>query len=137
MKWVPVVLVLTVLVALSAGCSRDDEVVADLGAVETFTTELISKVESGPDPVAGVDAAQAYLESERANVTERMQRVGSVRGFQISDETKQRVAETVMDSVSKVNMLKVGLMMQTMQNKELDMKLGALIDAYNDLISIG
>src|SRR5688572_18663852 len=126
-------IVLVIALAV-AGCSRDTQVNADLDAVDAFSRDLVTKVKSAPTPGAGLDAALAHLDANRADITARMQRVGGVRGFQVGDETKQRMAQSLTSNITQVNGLKIAMVMETMRDKALETKLEKLVDEYNALI---
>ena len=128
-------LVLAAVISLAlVACSKDTAVTADIDAVSTFSKELVSKVKTAADPSSGVASAQAYLEEHRADMRERVARVGSVRGFQISDDTKKKVMGVMMAATSEVNTLKISLMMQVMNDEALEKNLSKLIDDLNALL---
>jgi hypothetical protein len=63
-----------------------------------------------------------------------MTRVRAVRGFQLSDETKQLVVRSFTANLTKVNGLKLEMLRATMRNPELSAALDALVADYNALI---
>ncbi len=91
-----------------AGCKKDAEINATLSELDSFTTELVKKVESAPNPSAGVDDAQKFFDSRKADLTAKIQALKSVRGYQVSDETKQKLTTSMIDSAKRV----VGLQMK-------------------------
>jgi hypothetical protein len=117
-----------------AGCSKDDAVRADLAAIDRFTEKLVERVQAAQDPAAGVEAGSQLLVSERTDLVERMTRVRAVRGFQLSDETKQLVVRSFTANLTKVNGLKLEMLRATMRNPELSAALDALVADYNALI---
>jgi hypothetical protein len=117
-----------------AGCSKDDAVRADLAAIDRFTEKLVERVQAGQDPAAGVEAGSQLLVSERTDLVERMTRVRAVRGFQLSDETKQLVVRSFTANLTRVNGLKLEMLRATMRNPELSAALDALVADYNALI---
>ena len=136
MRFRRILLPVLVIAALAVvACSKDGQVNADLDAVAAFSHELVNRVKSAPSPEAGVDAARSYFDAQRADIAERMTRVKAVRGFQINEETKKHVGETMVGAAGDVNGLKISLMMQTISNKDLDAKLGKLIDDFNALLT--
>ena len=126
--------VMVLVAVLSYGCSRDGQVNADLDALDTFTKELVNKITSAKNPVEGVAAGQEYLESQKEDIQTRMKRMGSVRGFQIDKETKDRLAKSITTNVTEIMSLKIKMMSHTMRNKNLDAQLQKLIDDYTRLI---
>ena len=128
------VCVILTMVILAAACSKDVAVIEALDAVEAFAKELVQAATSGETTAAGIQAAQAYLDSHRADIAARMQRVGEVRGFQIDDETKARLASAIVSAVTEVNTLKITFMRETMGNEDLDAALNTLVEAFNDVL---
>lgn len=123
------------LLAISlVACSKDTAVRDDVTAVTTFSKELVARVKSGASPTEGVAAAQAYLDEHRGDIAARMARVNAVRGFQISDETKQQVMDGMMTATSEVNTLKISLVTLTMTDSALDRSLNKLVDDFNALL---
>jgi hypothetical protein len=117
-----------------AGCSKDDAVRADLAAIDRFTEKLVERVQAAQDPAAGVEAGSQLLVAERTDLVERMTRVRAVRGFQLSDETKQLVVRSFTANLTRVNGLKLEMLRATMRNPELSAALDALVADYNALI---
>jgi hypothetical protein len=124
------------LLAISlVACSKDTAVREDVDAVTAFSRELVNKVKSGASPADGVAAAQAYLDEHKSDIVARMARVNSVRGFQISDETKQQVMDGMMTATSEVNTLKISLVTLTISDDALDRSLNKLVDEFNALLT--
>lgn len=126
-----------VCLLLLAGCSRDGAVRADLEAFDAFTDQLVERVRSADDLRAGVEAGRDLLAAQRSDLAERMARVHSVRGFQVNDETKRILAESVTRNVTKVNGLKIEMIPVTMRDAELSAALDGLVADYNALIKGG
>jgi hypothetical protein len=107
---------------------------ADLEALDTFTEQLVQKVESAEDPATGVKAGAEFLAADRAEIAERMSRIHAVRGFQVNDETKQILTRSITANVTGVNTLKLGMLRATMGDAQLSAALDALVDDYNALV---
>ena len=114
----------------SAGCNKDDDVNANLDTLETTTQTLVDKVKNASDPAAGVADAQKYLDEHEAELIAAIDDLETVRGFQVGEETQQRMAEVLLSNMSKVEALKLDLMQATLSNEELDGNLEKLCDAY-------
>jgi hypothetical protein len=78
-----------------AGCKRDAEINAALGEIDSFTTELRERIKSAPNPTAGVDDAQQYLDSRKREIQAKAYFLARVRGINASDETVKKLVETV------------------------------------------
>jgi hypothetical protein len=124
-------------VLLLAGCSKDEAVRKDLSAIDRLTDQLVESVESARDPGAGVKAGRELLTAHRAEIVERLNRIGAVRGFQVNAETKKLIAKSVVGNLAKVNRLKVSMFRATVGNDELSAALDSLIDDYNSLLKAG
>ena len=130
----PILGIVALMAVAGAACSKDTAVATDMDAVGAFATELVTKVKSAADPSAGVADAQAHLDAHKAEIQERVARVSQVRGFQITDETKKKVADVMLSAAGQVNTLKISLMMQTIRDEALDKSLNKLVDDFNALI---
>lgn len=96
---------LILLVAASmllAGCKRDAEVNAALAEMESFTTDMLGRIEAARNPSTGVDEAQQYLDSRKREIKSRAAFLASVRGIQTSDETERKLIETVRRNQMRV-----------------------------------
>ncbi len=86
----------TILVLLLAclplcGCKKDAEINSIVTDLDSFTTELVKKVESAPNPSAGVDDAQKFFDSRKADLTAKMTTLKGIRGYQVSEDTKNKM----------------------------------------------
>lgn len=91
---------LAMVCVLSLACKKDAEVVAVVEEVDLFTKELVKRVESNPT-AAGVDDAQQYLDSKKAEITARLATIKDIRDSQISEDTRKKRMETITnDSMS-------------------------------------
>jgi hypothetical protein len=99
--------VLLVLACLSlAGCGKkDDEVNAFMNDLNTFTDELVKKVEAGPTPSAGADEAQKYFDSRKADILEKLNSVKKIGQNQVSDETKKKTGADFYNNGMKIGKL--------------------------------
>ena len=74
-----------------AGCRKDAEVNATVSAVDALTTDLVRRIEAAPNPSTGVDDAQEYLDARKTEIAARMGVLKSMRGDQVTDETRSGV----------------------------------------------
>jgi hypothetical protein len=89
------VVLLVLFLLLLAGCKRDAEINATLGEIDSFTNELVRLIKEAPNPTAGVDDAQQYLDSRRREIKAKAAFLARVRGINASDETEKKLIETV------------------------------------------
>ena len=118
------------------GCKKDAEINSIVSDLDTFTAELVKKVESAPNPSAGVDDAQKYFDSKKADLTAKMTTLKSIRGYQASEETKQKMTKSVFDDVTRVAGLQVKYMRTSIGDKAFKAKLDKLIKDYTDLFKL-
>ena len=127
-----------VLCALALACKRDADVGAVITELDSFTKELVSKVESNPNPSAGADEAQKYLDSRKEEMTKKLASIKDVREAQVSEETKNKMKESFTNNVTSVARLQVKYVGQSMRDPALRGKLAKLSQDYNALLqSIG
>ena len=124
--------------ALLAGCKKDAQVDSVLTELDTFTKELVAKIDSAPNPSAGVDAAQSFLDSRKADLQAKLGTLKGLRGYQVSDETKKKMMESMTQNVMSVGKLKIKYMSSAMRDPALNAKLDKLNTDYQSLLkSIG
>ena len=119
----------------SAGCSRDKEVLDALADIDSFTGDLVKKVESSADAGAGVDEAQRYLDQRRADMRARFNSLNSVKGFQVSKETKAKVMECATRNVTAVGTLKIKHALRAAQDPSFRARLEKLTGDYRTLLT--
>ncbi|HLL72017.1 MAG TPA: hypothetical protein VK363_11320 [Pyrinomonadaceae bacterium] len=90
-----------------AACKKDAEINTTLSELDAFTTELVKKVESAPNPSAGVDDAQKFFDSRKADLTTKMQSLKGMRGYQVSEETRQKLTMSMLSSAQRVAGLQI------------------------------
>ena len=118
-----------------AGCRKDAEVNATVTAVDALTTELIRRIEAAANPSDGVDDAQAYLESRKTEIADKMGVLKSLRGDQVSDETKRKLALRLGEDASKVGELQVRYVSNSISNPAFKAKLDKLVSDYQTLLT--
>ena len=117
-----------------AGCSRNREVTDFVGELDSFTTQLVAKVNSSNGSAAGVEEAQKYFDSKRDVVRKKYDAIKSVRGFQIDADTKQKLIDSVSKNITLVEGLKITYAGNTVGDKAFAQKLDKLTSAYEDLL---
>ncbi len=80
---------------LLTGCKKDAEVTAALAEVDSFTNELVKRINEAPAPDRGLDDAQQYLDSRKREIKTKAAMLTRVRGVQVSEETQRKLIETV------------------------------------------
>ena len=130
-----VALLLALAVTALAGCKKDDEINAVLADFDSFTKELVKKVDAQPT-AAGVDDAQKFLDSKKADLTAKWDSIKSARGFQVSDDTKKKMEESLKNNFESVVGLQVKYMSKTMSDNAFKSKLDKLVKDYQALYQV-
>jgi hypothetical protein len=130
-----VAMLLVLAVTALAGCKKDDEINAVLADFDSFTKELVKKVDAQPTS-AGVDDAQKFLDSKRADLTAKWDSIKSARGFQVSDDTKKKMEESLKNNFQSVVGLQVKYMSKTMSDNAFKSKLDKLVKDYQALYQV-
>lgn len=117
------------------GCRKDAEVNATVAVVDGLTTELIRRIEAAPNPSAGVDDAQEYLDANKTEIAGKMGVLKSLRGDQVSDETKRTLMSRLAADASKVGDLQVKYVSHSISNPAFKAKLDKLVGDYQTLLT--
>ena len=118
-----------------AGCRKDAEVNATVSAVDGLTTELARRIEAAANPSDGVDDAQQYLDSRKAEIAGQMGVLKSLRDDQVSDETKRKLVSRLADDAAKVGDLQVKYVSHSISNPAFKAKLDKLVNDYQTLLT--
>jgi hypothetical protein len=118
-----------------AGCGKDAEVNATVSAVDGLTTELVRRIQAAPNPSDGVDDAQEYLDARKTEIAGKLGVLKSLRGDQVSDETKRKLASRLAEDASKVGDLQVKYVSHSISNPAFKAKLDKLVGDYQTLLT--
>jgi hypothetical protein len=118
------------------GCSKDDEIKSVVTEFNSFTTELVKKVESAPNPSVGVDEAQKYLDSKKTDIKAKLESIKGVRGFQVSKETTEQMTKEMTDAGMKVANLQVKYVSQSVKDPAFKAKVEKLTADYMSLLKM-
>lgn len=126
-------IVLLAFCLLLAGCKKDAEVNAALTEVDTFTNELAERIKAAPNPTAGVDDAQQYLDSRKREIKSRAALLVRIRGVQVNDDTEKKMIETVRRDQTTITSLQSRFMNLSMSDATFKTKLEKLVNDYLEL----
>src|SRR5262245_6784277 len=116
-------------------CSRDAEVLAVARELDTFSSDLVSRVTTAPSPAQGVDAAQKYLDENRARLRERLQAVKTVRGFQVSEETRRKLEASFAGDAAAVAGLELRYGSQAAMDPGFRARMEKLVADYKSVVT--
>jgi hypothetical protein len=128
-------LVLLTITLLLTGCKKDAEINAAVAEVDSFTTELVTRINAAPNLPTGLDDAQQYLDSRKREIKAKTALLVRVRGIQINDETEKKLIETIR----RDQMTVAGLPLQpkfaniSMNDAAFKTKLDKLVNDYLEL----
>jgi hypothetical protein len=120
--------------ALFAGCKKDAQVDSALTELDSFTKELVAKIDSAPNPSAGVDEAQKFFDSRKADVQAKLGTLKGLRGFEVSEETKKKMMERMTENAMSVAKLKIKYISSAMRDPSLSSKFDKLNADYMALL---
>jgi len=104
-KPISLLLVLACL-ALMTGCGKkDDQISTFISDINSFTDELVKKVDAAPNPSQGLDDAQKYLDSRKSEIKGKFDSLKSIGGNQGSEGTKKQLQENMFQDGMKVGQL--------------------------------
>jgi hypothetical protein len=117
------------------GCRRDEMVNGALAEVNSFTSEIVERVEAAKDPSAGIDDAESYFRSRKQELGAKLAELKSVRSDQVSEETKQKLAEKLLEDSSRMANLQIKYVGQSLNDPVFDAKLDKLVKDYQAWLS--
>jgi len=136
MRTKPLALIVAFACLLLAGCKKDAEVKMALTDFDSFTNELVKRVDSASGPAAGVDDAKKYFDSKKAEMTTKMDTLKGIRGYQVSDETRKMMESSLVDDAKKIANLQVKYMRTSMRDATFKAKLDKLTRDYQSLFKM-
>jgi len=119
-----------------AGCKKDAEAKTILTDFDSFTNELVKRVDAASVPSDGVDDAQKYFDSKKAEMTGKMDTLKGLRGYQVGDETKKMMESSLVEDAKKVANLQVKYMGTSMRDAAFKAKLDKLTRDYQSLFKM-
>jgi hypothetical protein len=123
--------------AALAGCKKDAQIESVLAELHTFTQEIVKRVEGAPNPSAGVDDAQKFFDSGKADMQAKLETLKGVRNFQVSEATQKKMMEQMTEDVMSVSKLQIKYI-GNMRDPAFKAKLDKLIGDYQNMLkSVG
>ena len=119
-----------------AGCKKDAEAKTILTDFDSFTTEMVKRVDAASNPADGVDDAQKYFDSRKTEMTGKMDKLKAIRGYQVGEETKKMMESSLVEDAKKVANLHVKYMGASMRDPAFKAKLDTLTTDYQGLFKM-
>jgi hypothetical protein len=129
------VVLVAVLAAGLAACSRDADVKAAMAELDSFSSTIVSKVKTAPNPSTGVDSAQKYLDANKGALQQKLAGIKELRGFQVSEETRKKLEESFMNNAMAVAGLQLEYVSQAAMDNDFSKRLEKLVNDYKNAIT--
>ena len=118
----------------NAGGGKDaGGVGAAVAEVNSFTDELLKKIDAAPDPSAGAGEAQAFLDARGGEVKARLDAARASREFQESAEARGRLLDAEVTNIDRVSSLRTRHIDRWMRDPAFKAKLDRLVSDYDAL----
>ena len=128
-------LVVAAILAGAVGCSKDKEMLALAAEFDTFSNEIVKRVKSAPNPKAGVQAAQAYLDANKGRIREQLAALKTVKNFQLSEETRKKIESSFTNGATAVAGLQLEYVTQMATDAAFRSALEKLVQDYRDVVA--
>lgn len=103
-----------------------------LSELDTFTAELLKKVETARDPVTGLADAQTLLDGRKGELASKVAALKHSQRFREDNELRRLALEREINNVLSVQSLRTKHLNET-GNAEFRARLDRLINDYQDL----
>ncbi len=118
-------------IALALGaCKKDDFANETIAELQALADDIVKTVSEADDKKAGVAEAQKKLDAKKGELAPKMKEIMELRGFQVSEETVNKVNSGRMDAGMKV--AKLALM--TGGDPEVDKAIETLTNDFTSLV---
>lgn len=126
---------LLAMVLLVSSCSKDEMATGAIDELNALTDDIVKTVSEGEDKLTAVADAQAKLDAKKADLAPKMKEVMELRGFQVNDETKTKVAAGLVDNTMKMATLEIDLMIATATDPALKAAVDKLTADHEALVT--
>jgi hypothetical protein len=131
-----IVVILSICIGIACvGCKKDDEINSAMRDLSAFTTELVQKVEATQGSMAGLEAAQQFLDSKKEEMKRKLGILKEARGFQVSDATKKTMTDSVTSNMTSVASLQIKYVTRSVNDPNYKSKLEKLVKDYTALLT--
>jgi outer membrane murein-binding lipoprotein Lpp len=130
------VVVLSICIGMACvGCKKDAEINTAMTDLSAFTAELVQKVEATQGSMAGLEAAQQFLDSRKEEIKKKLGILKEARGFQVSDATKRTMTDSVTRNMTSVASLQIKYVTRSLNDANYKSKLEKLVKDYTTLLT--
>ena len=129
-------MILTSLVfAACSGAGKDAEVNAFVTDSDKLASEIVQKVKANPT-AKGVEEAQKVLEAKKADLKAKYDKLKTVSGYEIKEETMKKFTDSTFKNIESVNGLKIDYVDQTLDDAVFGEKINKLVTDFNALYGV-
>ena len=122
--------------ALLVACGEDAKVNDFISKLDNITTQMVQRINKGATPKAGIAAAQAYLDKNKADVEKSFHSIEKLRGYQVKKETMKHLTDVVSKDTTKIMGLKAKYALQSMNDPALSKELDKLTTDYASMLGV-
>ncbi|MDQ2936910.1 MAG: hypothetical protein M3R67_05315 [Acidobacteriota bacterium] len=133
-KFAALLLVISCLVVV--GCKKDAEIESVIGELHAFSDELVNKVQTAPNPSAGVDEAQKMMDARKAELQSKISSIKNVRGYRVRKETQEKMIDTITKDATNVAGLQIKYIAVSITDPAFKAKLDRLIREYTEIFKL-
>ncbi|MFO7565295.1 MAG: hypothetical protein R6X02_21815 [Enhygromyxa sp.] len=126
---------LLALILLVSACMKDEMALDAVVQLDALTDEIVKIISEAEDKQAGVAEAQAKLDAKKAELGPKMKEVAELRGVQVSEETADKIKNSLIDNTLKMVTLQMDLLVATATDPELQAAVDKLVDDHGALLS--
>jgi hypothetical protein len=113
--------------------ATEPDVDAALSELDSFTTELLKRIETERDPSSGIAGAQKFFDERKTGMRAKISAVKRSRKFRDSEDVRKRALESEVDNVMRVSGIRTKYMGETMNDATFGTRLDRLINDYQEL----
>lgn len=128
-------LVLTSFALAGCGAGKDAEVNDFVAESEKLAKEIVQKVKANPT-TSGVEEAQKVLDAKKSELKAKYDRLKTVSGYEIKDETMKKFTDSTFKNIESVNGLKIDFAEKTFDDEAFSEKINKLVTDYNNLYGV-
>jgi hypothetical protein len=127
-------LLLGVVCLAFAACKKDTEINSTMADIHTATDEMVKIINTSPT-VQGVDDAQKYWDSKKADLKKKWDGIKDARGFQVSDDTKTKMTDSYTKDYMAIKGLEIKHMGVSIRDAGFKSKLEKLVKEWEETFS--
>lgn len=125
---------LLALVLFVSACSKDEFATETVDELAKLTDDIVTTVTEAEDKKAGVAEAQAKLDAAKGELGPKMEKVMSLRGFQVSEDKQKQIGDRLLDITMRMGTLQIDLAIPSATDPELEAAVDKLIADHRELV---